>query len=247
MGNVLRIWPRVHSGAQWGVTSPRRRVVAAAAAALGLLAMFGTSTSAEAAGGSSALKVTVSWSPGLTDTWTLTCDPVGGSHPNRVRACAFLDRLAAPFATPPTGLACTMIYSGPERARVVGTWRGKRVDTRFARNDGCATARWQKYAALFTERGVVTVRGRVDLGPTCPVQRPGDNCEIVGAPATVTATSGARQRVIPSGVDGFAARLPRAVWTFTADAGMSCPEVMADARQGHTPPPIVISCDTGIR
>jgi hypothetical protein len=79
------------------------------------------------------------------------------------------------------------------------------------------------------------------------VQRPDENGEIVGADATVAATSGSRIRTTGSGPDGFSMRVPRALWTFTADAGMSCPEVVVDARRGHAPLPIVIACDTGIR
>ena len=212
-----------------------------------LVSMLGPSGPAQAARRMSALTVTMSWAPGLTDTWTLQCDPVGGTHPNRFRACALLGSLAAPFADAPTGIACTMTIPGPERAHIVGRWHGEPVDAAFDRTDGCATAHWRDYRALLTEPGIVTVRGRVDLGPTCPVQRPGENCQIVGAPATVSATSGAILRHVRSGADGFSLRLPRGTWTFTADAGMSCPMVTADARPGHRPPPVVISCDTGIR
>jgi len=209
--------------------------------------MVGSPAPSEAARRGSQLTVTMQWAPGLTDTWTLRCDPVGGTHPNRARACALLDSLAAPFSDSPAGMACTMLYSGPERARVVGRWRGARVDAVFDRTDGCASARWRTYRALFTEPGMVTVLGRVDLGPTCPVQRPGENCETIGAPATVVATSGARHRTVRSGVDGFSLRLHRAVWTLSADVGMSCAAVVADARRGHEPPFVSISCDTGIR
>lgn len=215
--------------------------------ALGLGWMIGAPVPSQAASGASRLTVTVTWAPGLTDRWTLKCDPVGGSHPNRSRACRMLDSLDAPFAAAPAGMACTMVYSGPERARVVGTWQGESVDARFSRTDGCATARWQTYQALFMEPGFVTVGGRVDLGPTCPVQRPDETCEIVGADATVSATSGPRRRTVSSGADGFTIRVPRGVWTFTADAGMSCPEIVVDARRGHATAPVVVSCDTGIR
>jgi len=195
----------------------------------------------------SSLTVTMRWAPGLTDTWTLRCDPVGGTHPNRVRACALLGSLKTPFTASPTGIACTMIYSGPERAHVVGQWRGAPVDTTFDRTDGCATVRWRQYRELLTDPGTVTLRGHVNLGPTCPVQRPGDNCETVGATATVTATSGARHRTVRSGANGFALRVPRAMWTLTADAGMACDTVVVDARTSKNLAPTLISCDTGIR
>jgi len=202
---------------------------------------------ANAANGPSSLTVTVHWGPRENAAWTLTCDPVGGTHPNRTRACAFLDGLPDAFSTKPTGLMCTMIYSGPERAHVVGNWKGTPVDAAFARNDGCATAKWAEYLPLFTDPAVVPVSGRVDLGPTCPVQQPGQVCETLGAPATVTATSGTRHRTTKANAQGFLMRLPRGVWHVTADAGMHCPTVRVDLRKGRAPKPIVIACDTGIR
>lgn len=210
-----------------------------------VMATLGTGAAA-AATGPSELTVTIQWGPGAKDTWSLRCDPVGGTHPNRVRACAFLDSLARPFSALPTGMACTMIYSGPERAHVVGQWRGRKVDTTFARNDGCATARWRQYRALVSDPATVSVTGRVDLGPTCPVQRPGESCEIVGAPATVTATSGTRIRRAQAGANGFVLRLSRGVWAVTADAGMHCPTVRVDTRTRPVPW-VLLSCDTGIR
>ncbi len=202
---------------------------------------------AAADGGPTHLTVEVTWAPGLTATWTLECDPVGGTHPNARRACATLSTIPHPFAKEPTGIACTMIYGGPEKARVTGRWEGVRVAKGFDRTDGCQIARWQQYRALFTDPSSVIVRGRVDLGPTCPVQRPDESCEIVGASATVAATSGARQRTAVAGADGFALRLPRRVWTITADAGMHCPVVRVDLRSGPAPDDVILRCDTGIR
>ena len=214
-----------------------------------LIALGGPSASppAAAAASSSHLTVTVTWAPGVVDVWTLTCDPVGGTHPGRVRACALLEGLRRPFAAPPEDVACTMIYSGPETAQVVGRWHGHKVHRTFSRTNGCETALWHRYRALFSAPGVVTIRGRVDLGPTCPVERPGQSCTTIGAAANVTATSAGRTRTARSGVDGFALRLPRAVWRITADVGMSCATIRVDARTGATLTPVVISCYTGIR
>jgi hypothetical protein len=44
---------------------------------------------------------------------------------------------------------CTMIYGGPQVARVTGTFRGHKVWATFKRVDGCAVARWNKVAFLF--------------------------------------------------------------------------------------------------
>jgi hypothetical protein len=52
------------------------------------------------------------------------------------------------FAPTPKGVACSMIYGGPETATVKGTLRGQAVDARFSRTDGCETNRWRKVRHL---------------------------------------------------------------------------------------------------
>ncbi|MCW2888595.1 MAG: hypothetical protein JWL58_5457 [Streptosporangiaceae bacterium] len=88
-------------------------------------------------------------------TWTLTCDPVSGDHPNAKLACAELDKAAAagkdPFAPTPKGQACTMIYGGPDTSTVTGTWQGKKIDAHFSRKDGCQVTRWAALAPLLGE------------------------------------------------------------------------------------------------
>jgi hypothetical protein len=211
------------------------------------LAVPALTSSADATTGPTHLTVQVTWEPGLTATWTLDCDPPGGTHPNAKRACARLAAIPRPFSKAPTGMACTMVYGGPQEARVTGTWQGARVAKDFSRTDGCQIALWQQYRPLLRDPSSVIVRGRVDLGPTCPVQRPDETCETLGAPATVTATSGARRRTVASAADGFALRLPRRVWSLTADAGMRCPVVRVDLRSGAAADAVIIGCDTGIR
>lgn len=56
---------------------------------------------------------------------------------------------------------CTQQYGGPQRARITGTWRGKKVDARFDRTDGCQIARWNRLDAVFTP--LLTRRSNVDL------------------------------------------------------------------------------------
>jgi len=83
-------------------------------------------------------------------TWTLTCDPVGGTHPNAKVACQELAQAAGkdPFAPVPKGQMCTMIYGGPQVSTVTGTWNGKPVNANFDRKNGCETSRWNRLAAL---------------------------------------------------------------------------------------------------
>jgi hypothetical protein len=52
------------------------------------------------------------------------------------------------FAPPRPDVACNMIYSGPQTATVRGLLRGKPVNARFSRTDGCQTNRWERVKAL---------------------------------------------------------------------------------------------------
>ncbi|MGN6242063.1 MAG: SSI family serine proteinase inhibitor [Motilibacteraceae bacterium] len=98
------------------------------------------------------LIVTVHPGPGRPpSTWTLTCDPPGGTHPAAAAACAALAAAAPdPFAEVPAGTMCSQIYGGPQTATVTGTYRGTPVQARFSRTDGCQTARWDRLAPLFS-------------------------------------------------------------------------------------------------
>ncbi len=193
------------------------------------------------------LIVRVDLGVGLWEQWTLNCGPISGTHPNRKAACGALlgSDGRALLAPVPAGVACTMIYGGPERALVSGTWNGKRVSTAFSRVDGCQIARWEKAKSLFAVPATTVVRGTVSLSPTCAVQHVGESCADPSVKATVTLTLGSRTiRTKAVAGKGFALRLPRGNWVATADAGMSCPKiaVVVPATQ-----PLVIDCDTGIR
>ncbi|WP_088320950.1 SSI family serine proteinase inhibitor [Kineosporia sp. R_H_3] len=82
-------------------------------------------------------------------TWRLECDPPGGDHPDPAAACAALDAKGATALLPvPKDQMCTMVYGGPEKATVEGTWRGNPVSTTFDRSNGCEIARWTALAGL---------------------------------------------------------------------------------------------------
>jgi hypothetical protein len=105
---------------------------------------------ASAAGGGTSLRIAV-WpqgAEGAPHTWTLRCNPARGTLPQRGRACRRLAALAAPFAPTPPGTACTMIYGGPQLARVTGTFRGRKLWTTLRRRNGCEVARWNRVAFL---------------------------------------------------------------------------------------------------
>lgn len=104
--------------------------------------------SASPSGGTS-LTITVREAPtAAPQSWTLTCNPPGGTHPDPAAACAQLAALPAPFAPTPKGMACTQIYGGPQTATVTGTYRGQPVDARFSRTDGCEISRWDRVSAV---------------------------------------------------------------------------------------------------
>jgi hypothetical protein len=106
-----------------------------------------SSTNPSTAG--TALTVTARESPEVApQTWTLTCDPAGGTHPDPAAACAALAAADDPFAPVPDDVACTQQYGGPQTATVVGTHRGEPVDAAFSRTDGCQISRWDAVAPL---------------------------------------------------------------------------------------------------
>jgi hypothetical protein len=100
--------------------------------------------------GETQLTITV-WPRGTGESasWILRCDPAGGTLPRAGRACRALAALEAPFAPIRPDAVCTQVYGGPQKAFVRGTYRGRRIWTRFARRDGCETDRWRRHAALF--------------------------------------------------------------------------------------------------
>jgi len=86
---------------------------------------------------------------GAVTTWTLTCDPVGGSHPEAEAACNALTQNAASAlpAVPPDRI-CTQNIGGPQTASVTGRWNDAGVDSRFTLTNGCEITRWQALTGL---------------------------------------------------------------------------------------------------
>jgi hypothetical protein len=226
----------------------RRTLLLSSLAALAFaLPVTACATAAPAVTPAVHLTVKVDLGIGVWEQWTLNSAPTAGTHPNRKAACQALLAAAGRtlLAPVPAGIACSMIYGGPERALVAGTWNGKRITAAFSRVNGCQIARWDKAKALFTVPGKSIVRGTVSLSPTCAVQQVGQTCEDPSVKATVTFTRGSLVfKTLAIAGKGFALRLANGNWIATADAGMSCPKValVVPAMQ-----PLVIGCDTGIR
>ena len=87
--------------------------------------------------------------PSPQRVWTLRCDPPGGTHPARAKACRGLARVGwQAFQPVPPDTACTEIYGGPQTAVVTGVVAGRHVWTRLRRENGCEIARWDRLAFL---------------------------------------------------------------------------------------------------
>ncbi|HEY3732682.1 MAG TPA: SSI family serine proteinase inhibitor [Streptosporangiaceae bacterium] len=143
---------------------PRRSAVAVAAAggfgaalilaACGSQSGSGTSPNAGpvTARPDSSLTISVTArSGGTPQRVTLTCDPAGGTHPAPQDACDALAHAKNPFAPAPSGIACSMIFSGPQTASITGTWDGKHVTASYSRDNGCQTQRWNNIASVLNE------------------------------------------------------------------------------------------------
>jgi Subtilisin inhibitor-like len=124
--------------------------------ALGLAALAagcmgrGTGGGGKAEAGPTQLEISISLGGNESPTrlWTLRC-PAGGTLPDPARACRRLDALDHPFAPVPKSAACTAIYGGPQIAEVRGTFRGRTINARFTRGNGCEIARWNRVRFLF--------------------------------------------------------------------------------------------------
>jgi hypothetical protein len=89
--------------------------------------------------------------------WTLRCNPPRGTLVRPARACAKLTAGgAALFAPTPPDTACTEIYGGPQRARIVGTLGGKRIWATVTRTNGCEIGRWTRLSPWLLPPGGVT-------------------------------------------------------------------------------------------
>jgi hypothetical protein len=93
--------------------------------------------------------------PAPTTQLTVRVDPDGrGPEPAKaaqVRSASGLR--SADFEPVPDDVACTELFGGPETATISGTLDGRPVDARFARNNGCEIARWERVAPLLEAAG----------------------------------------------------------------------------------------------
>ena len=77
-------------------------------------------------------------------TWTLTCAPAGGDHPDPEAACAQIEEVGAePFVLDTDDMMCTMIMGGPEVVHVTGHVEDTEIDTEFNKVGGCEVDRFE--------------------------------------------------------------------------------------------------------
>ena len=86
---------------------------------------------------------------GRAESWTLECDPAGGTHPSPDAACSLLADNADLLEPLPDDVMCTQQFGGPEQASIRGTFQGREVDLRYSRANGCEIARWDRLASVF--------------------------------------------------------------------------------------------------
>lgn len=110
----------------------------------------GTTSPADGAAGGNQLVVEQAAGPGSPSVrYTLRCAPTpGGDHPRATQACAALAGRPELLQPLPNNRPCTMVYGGPDRATVTGTWSGRPVNLQLSRSDGCHIAQWDALGPL---------------------------------------------------------------------------------------------------
>lgn len=96
--------------------------------AMAVVAALSVITAPAALASSSQLTLGVYWhNTGTTKTVTLSCDPVGGTHPDAEDACADLAKVDGDIGQiPPIGDACPTVHD-PVTAYAFGSWKGRNV------------------------------------------------------------------------------------------------------------------------
>jgi hypothetical protein len=111
-------------------------------------AAAGGHTSAGADSAAVRLVIEITSHPGAKpQRWTLTCNPVGGTHPHARTACRVLEHAKNPFAPADPSMMCPPPPSSPT-ATIKGTWFGHPVDATYAQN-GCGLSRWRRMWPVF--------------------------------------------------------------------------------------------------
>lgn len=103
--------------------------------------------------GGSQLTIVVDDGSAAPTTWTLSCDPAGGTHPDPEGACAALSAHRSALDPVPGDKMCAQVFSGPEKATISGTWQDEQVLATLSRVNSCETARWDALVPLLPSGG----------------------------------------------------------------------------------------------
>ena len=122
-------------------------------ATLAVLVVCGAGSSAASTSDTPSTQLTIRyWSEGIGEgpakTWTLRCNPAGGTLVRSAAACRKLAELGNPFARPRADLMCTQQYGGPDEVQITGTYRGRRIWVALSLTDGCQIARFKRLGFL---------------------------------------------------------------------------------------------------
>ena len=91
------------------------------------------------------LRIEVVSSKGIQKQWSLACGPTGGNHPNKIKACKFLNSSKGKLALfVENEENCTQIYGGSASATIKGRYQDKKVELILDRSDGCGVAAWDR-------------------------------------------------------------------------------------------------------
>lgn len=115
----------------------------------------GSPTPSSGAAPAEELVITVKDGSKQLETWRLTCDPLGGTHPDPAAACRAL-ATSGVAALPPVSKdkMCSQRYGGSLTATITGSWRGQPVRSRLSLVDGCEISRWKALEGLLPPAGV---------------------------------------------------------------------------------------------
>ncbi len=106
-----------------------------------LLLAAAASPAAAARAGRSELRLSYMADSGHAAAVVLRCDPAGGPHPKKGKACQALGKVQGdPARLRAKNLMCTLEYA-PITATVEGTWRGRQVTWSHVFGNGCDLGR----------------------------------------------------------------------------------------------------------
>ncbi|HEY3480889.1 MAG TPA: hypothetical protein VGL02_18505, partial [Streptomyces sp.] len=152
--------------------------------------------------GGNRLTVTYDSGDGQARTYTLRCGPGGmraqatpqepqepldgrrgQGGPEGVdagAACGRLAELGGPVGPVRAGQMCSMIYGGPQTARVTGVWDGVPVREEYRRTDGCEVARWGRMVPVLPSPAATPTTASAPHAPDAQIAP-----DTAAAPGTV--------------------------------------------------------------